>query len=336
MHDHSSHDHDHDHDHAHAQAGEAHGHGAAGHAHTGGLFGHAGHSHAPASYGRAFAIGTVLNGAFVAVEVIFGVFGHSTALLADAAHNLADVLGLLAAWGASHLATRPPTARFTWGMRSSETLAALGNAVLLLVGAGAIGWEAIQQLFYPDAVKGGIVMAVAAAGILVNGVTALLFAGGRAGDINVRGAFVHMALDALVSAAVLVAGLVVVLTGWSRVDPLVGLAVAGFIVWGTWGLFRDSLNLSMAAAPASVQPAEVETYLAGLPGVAALHDLHIWPLGAREVALSAHLVMPAGHPGDAFLLAICTDLKARNIGHVTIQVETDAATACPLAPAHVI
>jgi cobalt-zinc-cadmium efflux system protein len=266
---------------------------------------------------------------------VFGVFSNSTALLADAGHNLADVLGLLAAWGASRLATWPPSQTFAWGMRGSSVLAALANAVLLFVGAGAIGWEAIHKLYQPEPVAGRVVMAVAAAGILVNGVTALLFSRGRQHDINIRGAFLHMAADALVSAAVLLSGLVVAATGWTRADPLVGLAVAVFIVWGTWGLFRDSFALSLAGVPRSVDAKTVRTYLAGQPGVAALHDLHIWPIGTTETALSAHLVMPGGHPGDGFLLRIGHELREQGIGHVTIQIETDAA-ACPLAPENVV
>ena len=332
-------DHSHDgHSHAdHAHAGHSHaGHSHAGHSHAG--HSHAGHSHshAPASFGRAFAIGTALNAGFVLVEAAFGVLSDSTALLADAGHNLADVLGLLAAWGASHLATLPPSQRFTWGLRGSAVLAALGNAVLLFVGAGAIGWEAILRLLHPEPVGGGIVMAVAAVGIVVNGATALLFASGRKGDLNIRGAFVHMAVDALVSAGVLVSGLVVLLTGWSQVDAIVGLAVAAFIVWGTWGLFRDSVTMSLAAVPRTIQTDEVRTYLCSQPGVTALHDLHIWPIGTTETALSAHLVMPEGHPGDDFLMRVAKELRRKEIGHVTLQIETDAATACTLAPDDVI
>lgn len=302
----------------------------AGHSHGG--HSHAGHSHAPATFGRAFAIGATLNGGFVIAEAVFGVLSHSTALLADAGHNLADVLGLLAAWGAAHLSTRPPTARFTWGLRGSAVLAALGNAVLLFVGAGAIGWEAVHQLLNPEPVAGRTVMIVAAIGIVINGATALLFARGRAADINIRGAFLHMAVDALVSVGVLVSGLVVLLTGWTRVDPVVGLAIAGFIVWSTWGLFRDSFALSLSAVPAGIDAGAIRAFLAEQPGVAALHDLHIWPVGTTEVALSAHLVMPGGHPGDAFLMRVGQALRERGVGHATVQIETDAATACPLAP----
>ena len=312
----------------HGGPGHDHGHNHAGHSHA--SHSHAGHSHAPASFGRAFAIGATLNIGFVVIEAIYGIISQSTALLADAGHNLADVLGLLAAWAAAHVSGRAPTERFTWGMRQSTVLVALGNAVLLFVGAGAIGWEAIGRFRDPPPVAGGTVMVVAAIGIVVNGATALLFARGRANDLNIRGAFLHMAVDALVSAGVLVAGAIVLLTGWTRADPLVGLAVAAFIVWSTWGLFRDSVTMSMAAVPASVEAAAVRSHLAAQPGVAALHDLHIWPVGTTEVALSAHLVMPDGHPGDAFLLRLASDLRNRGIGHVTIQVETGDGEACPL------
>lgn len=314
-------------DHAHA------GHAHAGHAHAG--HSHAGHSHAPKDFGPAFAIGATLNGAFVVAEAVFGFLSHSTALLADAGHNLADVLGLLVAWGASHLATRAPTARYTWGLRNTSVLAALSNAVLLFVGAGAIGWEAIGRLIQPEPVAGRVVMAVAAVGIAVNGGTALLFMRGREHDLNVRGAFLHMAADALVSAGVLVSGFVVATTGWSRADPLVGLLVAAFIVWSTWSLFRDSLALSLGGVPKLVDAGAVRSWLERQPGVAALHDLHIWPVGTKEVALSAHLVMPGGHPGDAFLLRIADELRGRGIGHTTVQVETNAQN-CPLAPDSVI
>ena len=328
---HENHQH---HDHP---AGHAHGHSHASHSHTAHAgHSHAGHSHAPASFGRAFAIGTALNAGFVVVEAVFGVLSDSAALLADAGHNLADVLGLLAAWGAAHLATRAPSQRFTWGLRGSGVLAALANAVLLFVGAGAIGWEAVLRLIHPEPVAGGTVMAVAAAGIVINGATAMLFASGRKGDINIKGAFLHMVVDALVSAGVLVAGLIVLMTGWNQVDALVGLIIAAFIVWSTWGLFRESVTMSLAAVPSTIETDKVRAYLTGQPGVAALHDLHIWPIGTTETALSTHLVMPQGHPGDAFLMRVATDLRAKGIGHVTIQIETDVATACPLAPDNVI
>jgi cobalt-zinc-cadmium efflux system protein len=310
-------------DHQHTHDDHEHGHDH-GHTHS------AGHSHAPATFGRAFAIGTALNAAFVLVEIVFGISSQSVALIADAGHNLADVLGLIAAWVAHDLSRRPPTPQFTWGYRGSSIVAALFNAALLFVGAGAIGWEALQRLLHPEPVAGATVMAVAALGILVNGGTALLFASGRKGDLNIRGAYLHMAVDAAVSLAVLVSGLLVLVTGWQWIDPLVGLLVVVVIVRGTWSLFTDSLSMSLAAVPRGVRAGAVRAYLADRPGVSALHDLHIWPVGTADVALSAHLVMPGGHPGDAFLLTICDALRNRfGIGHTTIQIETDASTVCP-------
>jgi cobalt-zinc-cadmium efflux system protein len=313
MHAHSDHDHDH-HDHA----------------------GHD-HSHAPANFGAAFAIGAALNAGFVVVEALYGIFGNSVALLADAGHNLGDVLGLLVAWGASILVQRAPTPRFTYGFRGSSILAALFNAVFLLVTVGAISWEAILRLGRPEPVAGVTVMIVAAIGIVINGVTAWLFASGRDSDINRRGAFLHMASDALVSAGVVAAGLVILLTGWLWLDPLVSLAVNAIIVWGTWGLLRDALDMSMAAVPRPIDPAKVRTFLEKQPGVAAIHDLHIWPMSTTEIALTCHLVMPAGHPGDAFLHDIAKELaNAFKIGHPTLQVELDPHTSCPLAPESVV
>jgi len=315
---------DHDHDHG--------DHGHSGHDHGG-----HDHAHAPAHFGAAFAIGIALNVGFVAIEAAYGVIANSIALLSDAGHNLGDVLGLTAAWLASVLVRRAPTARFTYGLRASSILAALFNAVFLLVTVGAISWEAIQRFAHPAPVAETTVMAVAAIGILVNGITAWLFASGQKGDINLRGAFLHMASDALVSAGVVVAGLVILLTGWLWLDPLTSLAINAVIVWGTWGLLRDSLHMSMAAAPPGVDMSAVRAALAARPGVAAVHDLHVWPISTTETAMTCHLVMPAGHPGDAFLHSLAADLAARfRIGHATVQVETDPAIACALAPDEVV
>jgi cobalt-zinc-cadmium efflux system protein len=314
-HHHGDHDHD-DHDHDHA--------------------GHS-HSHAPAHFGPAFAIGAALNAGFVVVEVAYGIFGHSVALLADAGHNLGDVLGLVVAWSASVLVKRAPTPRFTYGFRGSSILAALFNAVFLLVTVGAISWEAILRLGRPEPVAGATVMIVAAIGIVVNGITAWLFASGRDSDINLRGAFLHMASDALVSAGVVAAGLVILLTDWLWLDPLVSLAVNALIIWGTWGLLRDSVGMSMAAVPRRIDPAKVRAFLEGQPGVVAIHDLHIWPMSTTEIALTCHLVMPDGHPGDAFLHQVCDGLAHRfKIGHPTLQVELDPNTSCALAPEGVV
>lgn len=301
------------------------------HAHRGG------HGHTPTSFSSAFAIGVGLNFGFVVVEAIFGVLGNSVALLSDAGHNFGDVLALMAAWVAGELVKRAPTARFTYGLRGSSILAALFNAVLLLVTVGAISWEAVRRLDAPAPVSGKVVMTVAAVGIVVNGVTAALFASGGKRDINLRGAFVHMASDAFVSAGVVIAGFAILLTGWLWLDPLVSLAVNAVIVWATWGLLRDSLAMSMAAAPSRIDPAEVREFLAARPGVEAVHDLHIWPMSTTEVALTCHLVMSGGHPGDPFLHRLSEDLERRfQISHPTTQIETDPDSGCAQAPDNVI
>ena len=296
-----------------------------------------GHAHAPASFGKAFAIGIALNVGFVAVEATYGVLSNSVALLADAGHNLSDVLGLVVAWIAMVLAKRAPSARYTYGMKGSSILAALFNAVFLLVAVGAIAWEAIQRFGEPAPVAGKTVMIVAAVGILVNGITAWLFASGAKGDINIKGAFLHMAADAAVSAGVVIAGLVILYTGWTWLDPVVSLAIVTVIVWSTWGLLRDSLTLSLAAVPPGIDPDAVRNHLEGLPGVAALHDLHVWAMSTTETCLTAHLVMPDGRPDDTFLMTAAKGIKERfGIGHTTLQVETSADTPCALAPDHVV
>ncbi|WP_374332461.1 cation diffusion facilitator family transporter [Aestuariivirga sp.] len=298
---------------------------------------HAGHSHAPTSFGRAFAIGTVLNLGFVVVEAVFGFLGNSMALLADAGHNLGDGLGLVMAWGAHVLSQRRPSASYTFGLGKSSILAALFNALLLLVAVGAIAWEAVQRLIDPQPVVAGIVMVVAAVGILINGATALLFAAGRKGDLNVHAAFMHMMADAGVSAGVVAGGLVIAWTGWLWVDPVVSLVVNAAILFATWGILRQSLTLAVAGVPASVDIAAVKRHLAEMPGVAGFHDLHVWPLSTTETALSCHLVMPAGHPGDAYLLEAGAELREHfGIGHPTFQIETDPNLKCPLAPDEVV
>jgi cobalt-zinc-cadmium efflux system protein len=313
-HDHAGHSHDHD----------AHAHGGA-------------HVHAPASFGTAFAIGITLNLGFVLIEAFYGLMSNSVSLLADAGHNLGDVLGLGVAWLASVLARRAPTERFTYGMRGSSILAALFNAVFLLVTVGGLSWEAIRRLGSPEPVAGKTMMAVAAIGILVNAVTAWLFASGRKEDLNLRGAFLHMASDALVSVGVVAAGLVILLTGWLWIDPLVSLVINAIIVWGTWGLLRDSVGMSMAAVPAQIDPAAVRNFLSAQAGVVDLHDLHIWPMSTKENALTCHLVMPDGHPGDAFLQDLARDLAQRfKIIHATVQIELDPHMACALAPDEVV
>jgi cobalt-zinc-cadmium efflux system protein len=282
-------------------------------------------------------VGAILNTAFVVGEAIYGVIGHSLALLADAGHNLGDVLALLVAWTASRLVKAQPSARYTYGLRSTSMLAALFNAVVLLLITGAVAAEAVRRLLQPEPVGGALVMAVAAVGILVNGTTAAMFASGRTGDLNIRGAFQHMLADALVAAGVVAAGGIILLTGWARIDPIASLIVSGIIVWGTWGLLKDSVNMVLHAVPAGIEPGAVRTYLEQRPGVEELHDLHIWPMSTTETALTAHLVMPAGHPGDGALNEICRDLRARfGIGHATIQIEVSAEADCALQPAHVV
>lgn len=267
------------------------------HGHDGYDHGHGGHHHAtpPAGFDMAFAVGSGLNAAFVAVEVVFGLTAHSVALLADAAHNLGDVLGLLLAWWATWLGRRGPTRSRTYGYGRSSILASLTNAVVLLVGVGGITVEASRRLYEgvpPGDVAGKTVMIVAAVGILVNGITAYLFARGRRGDLNVRGAFLHMAADALVSAGVVAAGLIILLTGWAWLDPIVSLLIAALILYSTWSLLQGSLDLALDKVPEGVEVENVLSYLDGLSGVIEVHDLHIWPLSTTETALTAHLVRP--------------------------------------------
>jgi len=313
-----------DSDHEHEPAGESGGHG------------HHHHAHGPASYDRAFAIGTALNLGFVLVEAVFGVIANSVALLADAGHNLSDVLALLLAWGAAWLTRRQPTSRHTYGFGSSSILASLINAMLLLVAVGAIAFEAIGRIFRPEPVAEFTVIWVAAAGILVNGATAWMFMRGRERDINIRGAYLHMASDAAVSAGVVVAAIAIWATGWYWLDPLASLAISVVIVLGSLDLLKESTRLAMAAVPGGVDRAGVERYLAGLSGVSAVHDLHIWAISTTETALTAHLVRPAMGPDDEFLRGVAAELKTRfGIGHCTIQIEHDGAD-CHLAPTDVI
>jgi cobalt-zinc-cadmium efflux system protein len=303
------------------------------HAHSHG----AGHTHAPADFGTAFALGVGLNVAVVLLEFGFGVFGHSIALIADAGHNLGDVAGLVAAWIAAVLVRRRPSARFTYGLRGSAVLAALFNAVLLLIAVGAISWEAIQRLAHPEPVAGLVVIVVAALGIVLNGATALLFAAGRKGDLNVRGAFTHMAADAAVSTGVVVAGVLILLTDWLWVDPLVSLLINVVVVWMTWSLLRDSVRMSLGAVPEAIDPQAVRSFLEALPGVASVHDLHIWSIGTTETALTAHLVMPNQPAGDAFLRHVAKELEDDfSICHATLQIEQGPAEACALAPEEVV
>jgi cobalt-zinc-cadmium efflux system protein len=304
-----------------------HDHGAPGHA----------HQHGPREFGRAFAIATVLNVGLVIAQIIYGLLANSMALLADAGHNFGDVLGLVLAWLAHSAAQKPPTARYTYGFRSASILAALFNSLLLLVATGAIAWEAIRRLGEPAEVAGLTVIIIAAIGIVVNGGSALLLMAGSKGDLNLRGAFLHLLGDAAVSVGVVLAGASILFTGWFWIDPLVSLAVSAVIVFSTWGLLRGAVLLSLDAVPAKIDPVKVRRYLEGLQGVSRIHDLHIWPMSTTETALTVHLEMPGGHPGDALLRQAARDLKRRfSIGHTTIQVEVSRETVCALAPDEIV
>ena len=280
-----------------------------------------GHSHAPKDFGRAFLIGIILNTGFVVIEAVYGWLSGSMALIADAGHNLSDVLALLLAWGASAAAKRPATQRFTYGFKSSTILAALANAGLLLIAIGAILFETLRRVAEPAPVQGETMAIVAGIGIIVNAGTAALFLKGQ-DDINIRGAFLHMAADALVSLGVVLAGLAILWTGERWIDPAVSIAIVLVIAWGTWGLLKDSVAMSLLAVPKTVSQSGVYAYLAGLPGVEAVHDLHIWPMSTTETALTAHLIIPTGHPGDQFLRDVAHDLEHHHrIGHTTLQIE---------------
>jgi cobalt-zinc-cadmium efflux system protein len=316
----SGHDgHDHAHDHAHA-------HGAP-------RFGAGHHHHGPANYDRAFAIGVSLNLAFVIAEVVYGLRADSLALLADAGHNLSDVLGLALAWTGSVLARRGPTPRFTYGLRRFSILAAVANAGLLLIAVGAIAIEAVQRLRHPAPVASGTVMVVAAIGIVINVGTALGFLRGRASDLNIRGAFLHMMSDAIASAGVVVTGLLLAVTGWLWLDPMVSLLLVGLILWSTWGLARDSLDLALDAVPPGIDFDAVCEVLRGLDGVVQVHDVHIWAMSTTDVALTAHLVRPCPGGEDAVLAVATNALRSRfGISHATIQLEQGLAThPCELA-----
>ena len=309
-----THDHHHDHSHAHD---------------------HAGHSHAPDNFGWAFAIGAGLNTAFVIAELIFGYAANSLALISDAVHNLSDVIALLLAWGAVWLSQKQPTQRHTYGYRRASILAALFNAGLLLVAVGGIVVEAVNRLAEPAPVAGLTVILVAALGVVINGGTALLFMRGRHGDLNIRGAYLHMAADAGVSLGVVVAALIIMLTGWLWLDPAISLVIAAVVFWSGWGLARDSVNLALDGVPRGIELAEVRKYLGGLEGVAEVHDLHVWAMSTNETALTAHLVRPGG-TDDAFLHGVCAELSHRfNIHHPTLQIET-GADVCKLAPASAV
>ena len=297
------------------------------------------HRAGAASHAAPFAFALGLNLAFVGAETVFGLIGGSMALLADAGHNFGDAMGLAAAFVATQLSRREPSHRFTYGLGSSSILAALLNAIILLIAVGAIAAEAIRRLFAPMPVAGGTVIAVALAGVIVNGTVALLLARTcHQHDLNVKSALIHALSDAGVSLGVAISGAIVLATGWLWLDPTVSLVIAAVIVAGTWRLLRRSLAMALHAVPHGIDPAAVRAQLAAMPGVAAVHDLHIWPMSTTETALTVHLVMPSGHPGDVVVSQLIGELDRRfAIGHATIQIETgDGEVACPLVSERVV
>jgi cobalt-zinc-cadmium efflux system protein len=310
----------HPHQHVHPH-GEGHGHG---------------HVNGGTAFGAAFATATALNLTLVIVQAVSGVMAHSMALLADAGHNAGDVLALLLAWATHALSQKHPTERYTYGFGSTSIMAALVNATVLLVVTGAIAWSALERLFAPEPVAGFTVIVVAGVGILVNGAAAAILPRGHSHDLNVYGAFLHLVADAAVSAGVVAAGLVIVLTGWLSVDPAVSLVISGVIVWSTWGVLRDAAKMSLHGVPPQIDPGAVRDYLQSLPAVADVHDLHIWPMSTTETALTCHLVMPAGHPEADFLDDIYAGLQQRfGIAHPTIQIER-GDRPCKLSPTHIV
>ncbi len=287
------------------------------------------HCHHPHDFGRAFAVGIALNVAFVVVEAVFGFYADSLALLTDAGHNLGDVMGLVVAWGALYLSQWQPTQRFTFGFRKSSVLAALLNALFLLVSIGAISWEAIGRLRTPAPVQSGTMIAVAAVGIVINTATALLFLRGRREDLNIRSAFLHMLADAAISAGVVVAGVLIAWTGRTVIDPMVSLAIAAIILVGTWSLLRDSVSLAMDAVPTNIDADAVRAYLQGLPGVKDVHHVHIWGLSTSAAAMTAHVVLSQTDLNNALLARIREELHGRfQIEHATIQLEAHEAETC--------
>ena len=304
---------------------------------------HGGHTHnhphteAPADFGGSFAIATALNLVLVIAQIVYGLAGHSLALLADAGHNFGDVMGLMMAWLAFAVADWRPSSRFTYRLRAASILSAFANGMFLLVATGAIAWEAIRRFSEPQPVATLTVMIVAAVAVVVNGVSAWLLSHGSKSDLNMRGAFLHMLADAGVSVAVIAAAGGIMLTGWQWLDPLASLAISVVILIGTWRLLRDSMRLALGAAPQSIDPAVVRRYLCGLPEVSEVHDLHIWAMSTTETALTCHLVTPQGHPGDDFLHRVSHELDEKfDIGHTTMQIELTEAAACDLRPDHVV
>ena len=311
------------HDHAHDHHGHSHGIG--------------GHSHVPSNFGRTFAIATALNIALVAAQVVYGLYAHSLALLADAGHNFGDVMGLVMAWVAYAVADWRPSSRFTYRMRSASILSAFVNGLILLAATGAIAWEAIHRFYQPEPVATGTVMLVAAAAVAINGASAWLLSRGSKSDLNMHGAFLHMLADTGVSVAVIIAAGGIMLTGWQWLDPAVSLLISVVILIGTWRLLHDSLRLALNAAPDKIDPDEVARYLRGLPEVSELHDLHIWAMSTTETALTCHVVTPAGHPGDEFLHRVAHELEDKfEIGHATVQIELNVGGHCHLQPDNVV
>jgi cobalt-zinc-cadmium efflux system protein len=318
------HEHDHDHDHHEHAHGHQHGHG------------HHHHHALPVDTGRAFALAIGLNTIFVAIEFSYGFIANSTALMADAGHNLSDVLGLMLAWGAAVLTRSAPNRHFTYGLRGSSILAALLNALLLMMACGAIGWEAVHRITNPSPVAGLTVLVVAAIGVLVNGASAWLFMAGSKDDLNIRGAYQHMAADAAISLGVAVSGLAIMFTGWTWLDPVVSIVIVLVILLSTWSLLRESLRMVLAAVPSNVDAGKVRQFLQERPGVSETHDLHIWAMSTTETALTAHLVMPGGYPGDEQIDDIVNRLKHEfAIHHCTLQVEQGTtAHGCSLHAEH--
>ena len=285
---------------------------------------HGPHGHMPTNFSRAFALGIALNTIYIIVEVTYGILAGSMALLADAGHNLSDVLGLAIAWAGAELAKRPPSKKFTYGLGGSSILAALLNGLLLLVACGAIAWEAISRFAEPSPVASTTVIIVASIGIAINFGTAMLFMSGQKEDINVRGAFLHMMADAGVSAGVVLGGILIFYTGQNWIDPVISLLIVALIFWSTWGLLSEAVRMSLAGVPRGIDIEKVSTTLKGFPGVSTVHDLHIWPMSTSENAMTAHLVIPGGHPGKGFLADVEKKMKSEfAIHHVTIQIELE-------------
>jgi len=296
------------------------------------------HEHAIEATNRAFVVGVILNLSFVLVETGYGISANSLSLLADAGHNFSDVIALLAAWGAMLLSKRLPSPRFTYGLRGSTILVALANAMLLLIAVGGIAWESVRRFTQPSVMNETTVIWVALTGVVINAVTAFMLMGGSKHDLNMRGAFLHMAADAVISLSVALAGAVMLWTGWLWLDPAVSLVIAILIFWGTWDLFKQSLKLSLHAVPEAIDPEDVQRFLAAWPCVQAVHDLHIWGMSTTETALTVHLVVGADHPGNDYLHTLAHELEHQfGISHATIQVELgNTDTFCSLAPSDVV